>query len=134
MTRSAISPKSQPSVAATADSRSSPTELNGKDADNTDIEDATRLASRRAPATQKTSSGRRRGRPARTGAFRRLDIEIEEATFDHIEALKLEIGARSTVEVIRHLLRVGFYLHGKVRDGYELQLVKDTKTVSVKLV
>lgn len=79
---------------------------------------------------------RRPGRPARVGVFRRLDIEIDQNDCEKIEQMKGLLGVRSTVDVIRHALRVLFFLVTQVSQGYEVVLVHENKRkqFSVKMI
>ncbi len=59
--------------------------------------------------------------------FRRLDIEIDQTDCEKIEQMKAMLGVRSTVDVIRHALRVLFFLASQVSQGYEVVLVHENK-------
>lgn len=79
---------------------------------------------------------RRPGRPSRVGVFRRLDIEIDQNDCEKIEQMKSMLGVRSTVDVIRHALRVLFFLVSQVSQGYEVVLVHENKRkqFSIKMI
>jgi hypothetical protein len=79
---------------------------------------------------------RRPGRPSRVGVFRRLDIEIDQTDCEKIEQMKAMLGVRSTVDVIRHALRVLFFLASQVSQGYEVVLVHENKRkqFSIKMI
>jgi hypothetical protein len=90
-------------------------------------------ATAEAPAER---AARRPGRPSRIGVFRRLDIEIDQTDCEKIEQMKSMLGVRSTVDVIRHALRVLFFLASQVSQGYEVVLVHENKRkqFSIKMI
>jgi hypothetical protein len=89
-----------------------------------------------APAGAQVERARRPGRPSRVGVFRRLDIEIDQTDCEKIEQMKSMLGVRSTVDVIRHALRVLFFLASQVSQGYEVVLVHENKRkqFSIKMI
>jgi hypothetical protein len=90
-----------------------------------------------APSTEtQVERARRPGRPSRVGVFRRLDIEIDQTDCEKIEQMKSMLGVRSTVDVIRHALRVLFFLASQVSQGYEVVLVHENKRkqFSIKMI
>jgi hypothetical protein len=90
-------------------------------------------SSAESPAMERA---RRPGRPSRVGVFRRLDIEIDQTDCEKIEQMKAMLGVRSTVDVIRHALRVLFFLASQVSQGYEVVLVHENKRkqFSIKMI
>ena len=71
-----------------------------------------------------------------SGVFRRLDIEIDQTDCEKIEQMKSMLGVRSTVDVIRHALRVLFFLASQVSQGYEVVLAHENKRkqFSIKMI
>ena len=90
----------------------------------------------RRPPKHRLERARRPGRPSRVGVFRRLDIEIDQTDCEKIEQMKSMLGVRSTVDVIRHALRVLFFLASQVSQGYEVVLVHENKRkqFSIKMI
>lgn len=77
---------------------------------------------------------RKRGRPARTASFVRVEFDIAENDGIQIGNIKKDVGARTTSEVLRLAVRNLIFLVMHARQGYEFFAVrKDDPSDRIKL-
>jgi hypothetical protein len=79
------------------------------------------LTSTPPPISTDNSPGK--GRSTRSGRWVRLEAEIEENDLKRINELKVLIGVRSAVDVLRHCIKITFALLTQQSKGYEIHIV-----------
>jgi hypothetical protein len=77
----------------------------------------------RPPAAGGSKTHKAPGRPAKTGTFRRLDVEIEENDFSKMQEMKAWLGVRTLVDVVRQSLRVLYVLLKYRAMGKDIEIV-----------
>lgn len=65
---------------------------------------------------------------------RRVQLDFSREAFDQLAALKEASGDRSAAAVIRNSLRLYEWYLTKRKEGYQLQLVRDSEVVKVEVL